>query len=71
VTDQDTIRPVDRPPSGHPGILLVRGSFAPDGGVAKRTGADYGARRFSGLAKGQEGLTGIGTARSSRGGCSC
>ncbi|WP_395110762.1 dihydroxy-acid dehydratase [Actinomadura sp. SCN-SB] len=57
------IRPLDRPFARHPGIVVVRGSLAPDGGVAKRTVADDGVRRFRGPAtvfrSREEGLEGI------------
>ena len=47
----------------HPGIAIVRGSLAPDGGVVKRTVADDGVHRFTGPAKvyrsREEGLAGI------------
>ncbi|MGH3392032.1 MAG: dihydroxy-acid dehydratase, partial [Actinomadura sp.] len=45
------------------GIVIVRGTLAPDGGVVKRTVADDGVHRFSGPAKvfrsREEGLAGI------------
>jgi dihydroxy-acid dehydratase len=63
VTDLDVIRPVDDPLARHPGIVLLRGSLAPDGAVVKRTVADEGLRRFAGPAKvfrsRQEALDGI------------
>jgi dihydroxy-acid dehydratase len=63
VTDEDMIRPVHNPLARHPGIVLVRGSLAPDGAVVKRTVADDGLHRFSGPAKvfrsREEGLAGI------------
>ncbi|MFD0851721.1 dihydroxy-acid dehydratase, partial [Actinomadura adrarensis] len=49
--DPDVIRPLDNPFARHPGIVLVRGTLAPDGGVAKRTVADDGVRAFRGPAK--------------------
>jgi dihydroxy-acid dehydratase len=64
VADADVIRPVDNPLARHPGIVIVRGSLAPDGAVVKRTVADDAVRRFTGPAKvfhsRQEALTGIG-----------
>jgi dihydroxy-acid dehydratase len=51
VGDADVIRPVDNPLARHPGIVLLRGSLAPDGAVVKRTVADDGVRRFTGPAK--------------------
>jgi dihydroxy-acid dehydratase len=63
VTDADVIRPVDNPVARHPGIVILRGSLAPDGAVVKRTVADDGVRRFTGPAKvfrsRQEALDGI------------
>jgi dihydroxy-acid dehydratase len=49
--DEDVIRPLERPLARHPGIVVLRGSLAPDGAVAKRTVADDGVRRFTGPAK--------------------
>lgn len=51
VQDEDVIRPVDRPLARHPGIVLVRGSLAPDGGIVKRTIADDAIHQFRGPAK--------------------
>lgn len=51
VIDADVVRPIDDPLARHPGIVLLRGSLAPDGAVVKRTVADAGLRRFSGPAK--------------------
>jgi len=63
IGDEDMIRPVDAPLARHPGIVIVRGSLAPEGAVVKRTVADDGLRRFSGPAKvfhsRDEGLDGI------------
>jgi dihydroxy-acid dehydratase len=57
------IRPLDSPFARHPGIVIVRGSLAPDGGVAKRTVADDSPTRFSGPARvfrsREDGLTAI------------
>ncbi len=49
--DEDVIRPLDAPLARHPGIVILRGSLAPDGAVAKRTVADDGVRRFTGPAR--------------------
>jgi dihydroxy-acid dehydratase len=49
--DADVIRPLDEPLARHPGIVIVRGSLAPDGAVVKRTVADDGLHRFTGPAK--------------------
>jgi dihydroxy-acid dehydratase len=63
VADADVIRPVDHPFARHPGIVILRGSLAPDGSVVKRTVADQGVRQFTGPAKvfgsRQEALDGI------------
>jgi dihydroxy-acid dehydratase len=48
---EDVIRPLSAPLARHPGIVILRGSLAPDGAVAKRTVADDGAHRFSGPAR--------------------
>jgi dihydroxy-acid dehydratase len=45
------IRPLDDPLARHPGIVVIRGSLAPDGAVVKRTVADEAPRRFRGPAK--------------------
>jgi dihydroxy-acid dehydratase len=50
VTD-DTIRPVDRPLSVRPAIVIVRGTLAPDGGIVKM-GLRYDRNlKFTGRAK--------------------
>ena len=51
VTDDDTIRPLDRPISTEAPIVIVRGSLAPDSGIVK-IGAREGERktRFAGSA---------------------
>jgi dihydroxy-acid dehydratase len=49
--DEDVIRPLDAPLARHPGIVILRGSLAPDGAVAKRTVADDGVHRFTGPAR--------------------
>jgi dihydroxy-acid dehydratase len=63
VTDSDVIRSVDDPLARHPGIVIVRGSLAPDGAVVKRTVADDGIMVFRGPARvfrsRDEGLTAI------------
>jgi dihydroxy-acid dehydratase len=51
VADADVIRPLADPMARHPGIVILRGSLAPDGAVVKRRVADDGVRRFSGPAK--------------------
>jgi dihydroxy-acid dehydratase len=63
VADSDVIRPVDDPLARHPGVMIVRGSLAPEGAVVKRTVADDGIKVFRGPAKvfhsREEGLTAI------------
>ena len=63
VSGGDVIRPFDDPLARHPGITIVRGSLAPEGGVVKRTVEDDGVHRFTGPAKvyhsRDEGLAGI------------
>lgn len=63
VNDDDVIRSMDNALAHHPGIVILRGSLAPDGAVAKRTVEDDGVLQFSGPAKvfrsREEGLTGI------------
>jgi len=49
--DEDVIRPLDAPLARHPGIVILRGSLAPDGAVAKRTVADDSEHQFSGPAR--------------------
>jgi dihydroxy-acid dehydratase len=51
LVNEDVIRPLEAPLARHPGIVILRGSLAPDGAVAKRTVADHGAHRFSGPAR--------------------
>jgi dihydroxy-acid dehydratase len=48
--DADVIRPLDRPLATHPGIVVMRGSLAPDGAVLKRTVADDAPLEFRGPA---------------------
>jgi dihydroxy-acid dehydratase len=61
--DEDAIRPLGAPLARHPGIVILRGSLAPDGAVVKRTVADDARHRFRGPAKvfrsREEGLTAI------------
>lgn len=49
--ESDVIRPLDAPLARHPGIVIVRGTLAPDGAVVKRTVADDAVRRFRGPAR--------------------
>jgi dihydroxy-acid dehydratase len=48
---EDVIRPLYAPLARHPGIVILRGSLAPEGAVAKRTVADDGVHQFSGPAR--------------------
>ncbi len=48
--DEDVIRPLNRPLATHPGIVVMRGSLAPDGAVLKRTVADDAPLEFRGPA---------------------
>jgi dihydroxy-acid dehydratase len=63
VTDEDVIRPLASPLARHPGIVVLRGSLAPGGAVAKRTVADDAIHRFRGPARvfrsREEGIAGI------------
>ncbi len=42
---------LDAPLARHPGIVILRGSLAPEGAVVKRTVADDAVRQFTGPAK--------------------
>jgi len=48
---EDVITPLDAPLARHPGIVLLRGSLAPDGAVAKRTVGGDEQRQVTGPAK--------------------
>jgi dihydroxy-acid dehydratase len=50
VVDDDVIRPLDRPFSNKPLIVVVRGSLAPDGAIIKLAVADDRKMQFSGPA---------------------
>jgi dihydroxy-acid dehydratase len=50
VTDDEVVRPLDRPFGTRPSIVVIRGSLAPGGAVVKRPVVDRGARRFEGTA---------------------
>jgi dihydroxy-acid dehydratase len=71
VADPDVIAPLDNPLARHPGIVILRGSLAPDGAVVKRMVVDDAIRRFSGPAKvfrsREEALDGIRSGAVSRG----
>jgi dihydroxy-acid dehydratase len=49
--DDGVIRPLSAPLATHPGIVVMRGSLAPDGAVLKRTVADDAPLSFRGPAK--------------------
>jgi dihydroxy-acid dehydratase len=49
--DPGVIRPLEEPLATHPGIVVMRGSLAPDGAVLKRTVADDAPLSFRGPAK--------------------
>jgi dihydroxy-acid dehydratase len=49
--NEDVIRPLNKPLATHPGIVVMRGSLAPDGAVLKRTVADDAPLAFRGPAK--------------------
>jgi dihydroxy-acid dehydratase len=50
VADEEIIRPVHRALGHRPGIVVVRGSLAPDGAAVKRPVDDRGPSRFEGRA---------------------
>jgi len=50
VRDDEVIRPLDRPYSNRPAIVIVRGSLAPGGGIVKLGFGEDRIRRFSGPA---------------------
>lgn len=49
--DGEIIRPIDNPFGTDPAIVVLRGSLAPGGAVAKRPVPDPGPRRFTGPAR--------------------
>ncbi|MBO9645010.1 MAG: dihydroxy-acid dehydratase [Pseudacidovorax sp.] len=50
VADAEVIRPVDRPVSAHPAIVLLRGNLAPESGLIKAGIGERKVRRFTGPA---------------------
>jgi dihydroxy-acid dehydratase len=46
--DEAVIRPLSRPFSPDPGLMLIRGNLAPQGAIVKLAAVPAGARRFSG-----------------------
>ncbi|WP_344782215.1 dihydroxy-acid dehydratase [Microbacterium kribbense] len=49
--DGDVIRTIDTPYSTDPAIVVLRGTLAPDGSVAKRPVPDSGTKQFTGPAR--------------------
>ncbi|WP_069814246.1 dihydroxy-acid dehydratase [Streptomyces sp. TP-A0874] len=49
--DGDILRRLDDPVRDEPGLLILRGSLAPDGAIVKVAGAGEAARQFTGAAK--------------------
>lgn len=49
--DERVIRPLDDPFSPEPGLMIVRGSLAPDGALVKLAAVPQAVRRFSGEAR--------------------
>ncbi|WP_043112428.1 dihydroxy-acid dehydratase, partial [Pseudacidovorax intermedius] len=50
VAETDVIRPIDRPVSAHPAIVLLRGNLAPESGLIKAGIGERKVRRFTGPA---------------------
>jgi len=48
VPDESVIRPLDRPFSPDPGLILIKGNLAPGGAIVKLAAVPLSARRFSG-----------------------
>jgi dihydroxy-acid dehydratase len=49
--DGEVVRPLAEPVADEPGLLILRGSLAPDGAIVKVAGVGSARRRFSGPAK--------------------
>ncbi|MEV0109238.1 dihydroxy-acid dehydratase [Nocardia sp. NPDC050799] len=49
--DGDVVHPLEKPVADEPGLLILRGSLAPDGAIVKVAGVGSARRQFSGLAK--------------------
>ncbi|MFF5990018.1 dihydroxy-acid dehydratase [Prauserella flavalba] len=49
--DGDVVHPLDEPIAEEPGLLILRGSLAPDGAIVKVAGVGAARRQFSGPAK--------------------
>jgi dihydroxy-acid dehydratase len=49
--DGDVVHPLEKPVSDEPGLLILRGSLAPDGAIVKVAGLGAARRRFRGPAK--------------------
>ena len=48
--DGEVVHPLEDPVNDEPGLLIMRGSLAPDGAIVKVAGAGTARRRFSGAA---------------------
>lgn len=51
VADERVIRPLSDPRAGHPTVVVVRGSLAPDSAIVKRSVTEQRATRFDGTAR--------------------
>jgi dihydroxy-acid dehydratase len=51
VSDEDVIRPLDRPYHKEGGIAVLKGNLAPDGAVVKQSGVEPGMMKFTGRAR--------------------
>ncbi|MFD2416598.1 dihydroxy-acid dehydratase [Amycolatopsis pigmentata] len=49
--DGDVVHPLEKPIADEPGLLILRGSLAPDGAIVKVAGVGSARRQFSGPAK--------------------
>ncbi|MEA2062978.1 MAG: dihydroxy-acid dehydratase [Gemmatimonadota bacterium] len=50
VTDDSVIRPLDKPVHAEGGLVILRGSLAPDGAVVKQSAVEEKMKTFTGLA---------------------
>jgi dihydroxy-acid dehydratase len=51
VRNPEILRPLDRPVSPEPGLIVLRGNLAPDGAIVKLAAVPKEVRMFSGLAR--------------------
>ncbi len=51
ITDEDVIRPLDKPYHKEGGIAILRGNLAPDGAVVKQSAVSRNMMKFEGTAK--------------------